>query len=163
MGEIIFHILIMGGLGVFYNEALHINTSRMTDVIGAAGFPKAIIILGFVLTAISLYISYKKYVEAKRNASGAGHEKAKELNIQFAGILGTVIVFIFMSHFIGYFLGAILLMIAIMFLLGQKKVSKIVSISVVTSLVFTVVFGKVLHVPLPRGIGVIKELSFLLF
>lgn len=160
MGEILFHLFIACGLGVFYVEATNINTARMTDVIGAAGFPKAIILLAIVLTLVSLYFTFKKYmqnsVEGKKSAEHS-------LNMQFFGIIATVIVFIIITSFLGFVFSAILLMLSIMYMLGQKNIKKVLLISVVTSMTFTLVFGKLLHVPLPRGISFIKELSFLIY
>ncbi|MDD3343889.1 MAG: tripartite tricarboxylate transporter TctB family protein [Sulfurospirillaceae bacterium] len=162
MGEIVFHIAILAALGFFYNDTLSIDTTRITDVVGAAGFPKAIIVLTFVLTAISLYFVFRKYIEESHKNIGK-KLVIEELNVQFLGLIGSVVAFIFVSEWLGYFPTSILLVFFIMFLLGQRKISKIFITSIVTSVVFTLIFGKLLHVPLPRGIGFIQELSFLLY
>ncbi len=158
MGEMIFHIVLLAVLGVFYNQSLSIDTTRMTDVVGAAGFPKAIIILAFVLTVISLYKAFRHYSETTQK-----HSKIEELNIQFIGVLGSIIVFIFATDVIGFVLASMLLSAVIMFLLGLTKLTKVAWISVSISAVFTLVFGKILHVPLPRGMGFLQELSFLVY
>ncbi len=160
MGEILFHLFIACGLGIFYVEATNINTTRMTDVIGAAGFPKAIILLALVLTLLSLYITFKKYME---NYDKGEKQSVHSLNVQFFGIIIAVVAFIIITSFLGFVFSAILLMISIMFILGQKSIKKVFFISLVTSMTFTLVFGKLLHVPLPRGISFIKELSFLIY
>lgn len=158
MGEIVFHIALLAVLGVFYNQTLSIDTTRVTDVVGAAGFPKAIIILAFILTGISLYKAFRHYSDATRK-----QHKIEELNIQFIGVLVAVVTFIFATDVIGFVLASIVLSAVIMLLLGLKKISKVAWISVGISSVFTLVFGKILHVPLPRGMGFIQELSFLIY
>jgi hypothetical protein len=160
MGEIIFHLFIACGLGAFYVESTNINTTRVVDIIGAAGFPKAIILLALALTLISLYITFKKYM---KNSMEDSKQLEGEINIQFIGMLISVVLFILSTSFIGFILAAILLMVGIMFILGQKSIKKVALIAVITSLLFTVVFGRLLHVPLPRGISLIKELSFLIY
>ena len=162
MGEIIFHIVLLVLLGFFYNDTLSIDTTRVTDVVGAAGFPKVIIVLAFILTVISLYSAFRKYNE--HSAS----EKPKqwhieELNIQFLGVIATIIAFIFASDVIGYFLDSIVLVVVLMVLLGQRKPVKIATVSLSVAFGFTMVFGKLLHVPLPRGMGFIQDFSFLLY
>jgi len=158
MGEIVFHIVLLAVMGVFYNQTLSIDTSRVTDVVGAAGFPKAIIVLAFILTVFSLYKAFRHYVNSTRK-----HHKIEELNIQFIGVLSAVIVFIFATDVIGFVLASMVLSAVIMLLLGLKKISKVAWISVGISSVFTLVFGKILHVPLPRGMGFLQELSFLIY
>lgn len=158
MGEIVFHIALLAVLGVFYNQTLSIDTTRVTDVVGAAGFPKAIIILAFILTGISLYKAFRHYSDTTRK-----QHKIEELNIQFIGVLVAVVTFIFATDVIGFVLASIVLSAVIMLLLGLKKISKVAWISVGISSVFTLVFGKILHVPLPRGMGFIQELSFLIY
>jgi hypothetical protein len=158
MGEIVFHIALLAVLGFFYNQTLSIDTTRVTDVVGAAGFPKAIIVLAFILTGISLYKTFRHYSETTRK-----QHKIEELNIQFIGVLVAVVTFIFATDVIGFVLASIVLSAVIMLLLGLKKISKVAWISVGISSVFTLVFGKILHVPLPRGMGFIQELSFLIY
>lgn len=158
MGEIVFHIALLAVLGVFYNQTLSIDTTRVTDVVGAAGFPKAIIVLAFILTGVSLYKAFRHYSDATRK-----HHKIEELNIQFIGVLASVIAFIFATDVIGFVLASMVLSAIIMFLLGLKKISKVAWISIGISSIFTLVFGKILHVPLPRGMGFLQELSFLIY
>ncbi len=162
MGEIIFHIVLLILLGFFYNDALNIDTTRVTDVVGAAGFPKAIILLAFILTAVSLYSAFRKYNE--HSASEIPKQwHIEELNIQFIGVIASIVAFIFASDIIGYLLGSTVLIAVLMVLLGQRKPVKIAAISVSVAFGFTMVFGKLLHVPLPRGAGFIQDLSFLLY
>lgn len=162
MGEIIFHIILLAVLGFFYNDTLSIDTTRVADVVGAAGFPKAIIILAFVLTVASLYKTFRNYSKQEKTIESKKYH-IEEFNIQFLGVIGSIVGFIFVSDVIGYFLGSIILVAVLMVLLGQRKVKKIAIISLGTALTFTIVFGKLLHVPLPRGMGFIQELSFLLY
>lgn len=162
MGEILFHVFILGGFGVFLAETMNINTARITDVIGPVGFPRAVIILGMILTAVSLYQSTKKYLAKKKKSNGSKVPVA-ELNIKFVGVLIGVVFFILISEYIGFFLSAFILMTTIMILLGADDKKKVIGITIVAALIFTVVFGRVLHVPLPRGISLAKELSFFLY
>jgi putative tricarboxylic transport membrane protein len=162
MGEIVFHIALLAVLGFFYNDVLSIDTTRVTDVVGAAGFPKAIIVLAFILTAFSMYTAFRSY--SKQHALGQTKKlHIEEFNIQFLGVIASIVGFIFASDVIGYLLASIILVAILMALLGQRKPVKIVTISLGTAFIFTMVFGKLLHVPLPRGMGFIQELSFLIY
>lgn len=162
MGEIVFHIAILATLGFFYNDTLSIDTTRVTDVVGAAGFPKAIIVVTFILTVFSLYGAFRKYQE-KSHAQEGKKLHIEEFNVQFIGLLVSIIAFIYATEVFGYFISSVLLVFVVMVLLGQRKPVRVVTISIVTAFIFTMIFGKLLHVPLPRGMGFIQELSFLLY
>ena len=161
MGEIIFHIGILGSLGLLFMEALKINVARATDAVGPAGFPKGIILLAVVLTAFSLYRSVRAYLVIRNNrVASVGIE---ELNTKFLGILGSVIVFIFLNSILGFFLSSLMLITSIMFLLGNRDRLKILIVTLSAAVIFTVVFGRILSVPLPRGMGIIRNISYLIY
>lgn len=156
MSEILFHTLILATFGVFYRETYNINLARVTDVIGPAGFPRGILLIGMALTLISLFRTLRKGIA--RNGG-----KVEELNLQFLGVLGTVVAFIFLSEVIGFLLAGIILLAVVMLLLGNGINYKTAVVPVIAGTAFTVIFGQLLSVPLPRGMGIIRELSFLIY
>lgn len=159
MGEIIFHVFLMGVLGVFFGQTNEINTARMTDPIGPAGFPRIIIIIAFILLAVSLKSAVKKYRESKGEEKG----KIRELDPGFLALLAAIVGFVLLVNYISFWVASLLLIGIVMVILGQKKVPKVVLITLVASLVFTIVFGRVLNVPLPRGYGLFKSISHLMY
>jgi len=161
MGEIIFHIGILGALGLLFKETLKISIARATDAVGPAGFPKGIILLAVVLTVFSLYRAFKAYLVLKNNREvSLGIE---ELNIKFLGVLGSVIVFIFLNSVLGFFLSSLILVASIMYLLGNRERVKILIVTLSAAILFTIIFGRVLSVPLPRGMGIIRNISYLIY
>lgn len=159
MGEIIFHIVFMLIFGVFLNSTFAINTKRMVDSIGPAGFPRFIIILGLILLAISLYQAIKKYMQKKDKTMG----KIEELNVTFIGILASVIVFVIAISYIGFILSAVVFLMVILLLLGERRKGIIIMYSLIGAVVFTLMFGRVLTVPLPRGLGILEQISYILY
>lgn len=158
MGEIIFHGFLMMILGFFYHQTNLINTARMTDPIGPAGFPRIMIILAFALLTSSLIKAVKKYRTTEKK-KGSIEEFDKGFLILFASIIA----FVLLVNYLGFLIASGLLILAILLILGQRKLSRVVLFTVVASLVFTLVFGNLLSVPLPRGIGALKSLSHLLY
>ncbi len=159
MGEIIFHVFLMAVLGIFYNETFSINTARMTDPIGPAGFPQIIIIASFILLAVSLRNAVKKF----RVSRGETRGKIKEFDLGFLALMVTIVGFIMLVDMIGFWVASVILISVILIILGQRKVPRIVAITLCASLVFTIVFGRVLSVPLPRGFGIFKLMSYFLY
>lgn len=157
MGEIIFHVILIIATGLFYKESFAIITGRSADPIGPAGFPQAILIIIFVLLLISLFNAIRKMKSSE--------EKSSPLHLNFAyfGLLVAIIGFIILNDIISFTLASMVFCFLLFFILGQKKYIKMAINSIIVSLVFTLVFGKILSVPLPRGLGIIKEFSYFLY
>lgn len=60
MGEIVFHVLLIGAIGYFFKESLFIDTARASDPIGPAGFPQGILILAILLALFSFFQTIRK-------------------------------------------------------------------------------------------------------
>ncbi|UFJ40302.1 tripartite tricarboxylate transporter TctB family protein [Brevibacillus humidisoli] len=160
MGEILFHVLLLICLGAFFKESLVIDTTRVSDPIGPAGFPQAILIIAIVLTLVSLFQTIRKR-KAKAEVSGGG--KPHELSKEFIGLLLTISIYVLIVDTLGFILATILLLFALLFLLGEKKPGKVVILSIVGSFGFSLLFGNLLSVPLPRGIEILKQLSYYIY
>ena len=157
MGEIIFHVILIIIMGLFFKESLAITTGRSADPIGPAGFPQAILVIILVLLLVSLFKAIGKVKAAEQKASPLN------LNMAYFGLLAGIVVFILLNDLISFTLASTIFCFILFWLLGQKKVIKMTINSIIIAVVFTLVFGQILTVPLPRGIGVIKELSYFLY
>jgi len=153
----LFHIILIVIMGLFFKESFAITSGRSADPIGPAGFPQGITIIIIVLLLISLFNAIRKM---KLNDQ---KEDAFKLNSTYFGILISIVLFIILNELISFTLSSVVFCFALFFLLGQKKYLRMLLNSIIVAGVFTLVFGKILTVPLPRGLGVIKELSYFLY
>ncbi|NUH86398.1 tripartite tricarboxylate transporter TctB family protein [Bacillus firmus] len=157
MGEIIFHVILIIIMGLFFKESLLITSGRSADPIGPAGFPQAILVIILVLLLVSLFKAIRKMKSAEQKGSPLN------LNLAYFGLLAGIVVFILLNDLISFTLASTIFCFTLFLLLGQKKYIKMTINSIIIAVVFTLVFGQILTVPLPRGIGVIKELSYFLY
>ncbi len=157
MGEAIFHVILITVMGLFFKESFEITTGRTADPIGPAGFPQAVIVLILILLLISLFNVVRKL------KSSGGKEAPLNLNIEYFGLLFAIVIFILLNDVISFTLATIVFSFALFWLLGQKGYLKMGINSLIVSVAFTLVFGKILTIPLPRGMGFIKELSYFLY
>lgn len=157
MGEIIFHIFLMGLMGAFYGESLKINTARMTDPIGAAGFPRAIILIAVLLLIPSLINAIKKYKATKKKS------EMKELDTGFLILLAVIVTFVLSINYIGFWFGAMIIISSVMLILEERRPVKVAATTIIGALVFTFVFGKILSIPLPRGFGFFEAISYFIY
>lgn len=158
MGQIVFHVVLIGIMGIFLKESFAINISRMNDPIGAAGFPRIIMILALVLLVISLI-----NVIRKNKGKLYKGEKVQELNPTFLSLIGSIVLYILLIRYIGFLISSFILIGAILYILGHRKVISGLLISVIAAFGYTIVFGRLLSVPLPRGIAVFKIMSYFLY
>lgn len=156
MGEVIFHVVLIVIMGIFAKESFAISTGRSADPIGPAGFPQVLLGIILILLIISLFNSFKKLKANEQN------EKLN-INMAYFGLLIGIVLFILLNDVISFTLATIVFCFCLFYLLGQKKYLKMSINSVIIAVAFTLVFGNVLSVPLPRGIGLIKELSYFLY
>lgn len=159
MGEIIFHIFLLVIMGVFYKGSLDINTARMTDPIGPAGFPRAIIFVAVLLIVPSLIKTIKKYRESK----GEKKEKIKELDPGFLSLLAVIVLFVLSIGYVGFWFGALVIISSVMWILNERKPVRLIATTVIGALGFTFVFGKILSIPLPRGYGFFEMVSYFIY
>lgn len=152
-----FHIILIVIMGLFFKESFAITSGRSADPIGPAGFPQGITIIIIVLLLISLFNAIRKI---KLNDQ---KDDAFKLNSTYFGILISIVLFIILNELISFTLASVVFCYALFFLLGQKKYFRMLLNSIIVAAVFTLVFGKILTVPLPRGLGEIKELSYFLY
>lgn len=157
MGEVIFHIILIVIGGLFFKESFAITSGRSADPIGPAGFPQAILAFILVLLLISLFNAIRKM------RSNQVEKSPLHLNMAYFGLLIAIVVFILLNDIISFTLASIVFCFVLFLLLGQKRYVKMMVNSIVVSIAFTLVFGKILSVPLPRGIGIIKEFSYFLY
>jgi putative tricarboxylic transport membrane protein len=157
MGEIIFHVILIIASGLFFKESFVISTGRSADPIGPAGFPQAILVIIMVLLLISLFNAIRKVKSREEKA------EPLHLNVAYFGLIVAIVGFILLNDIISFTLASIVFCFLLFSILGQKKYLKMTINSIIVSLIFTLVFGKVLSVPLPRGLGLIKEFSYFLY
>lgn len=157
MGEVIFHVVLLVVSALFLKESFVIGAGREVDPIGPAGFPQAILIIILLLLVVSLF-------KAIRNMKAVRDEEEEvNLNGTFFGIIVSIAVFIFMSEIISFALATIVFCFAMFYILGERKKLKMTINSLVIAVIVMVVFGKILSLPLPRGMGIIKELTYFLY
>ncbi|MDQ0338197.1 membrane protein implicated in regulation of membrane protease activity [Caldalkalibacillus uzonensis] len=74
-----------------------------------------------------------------------------------------IILYALIMGYIGFTLASFLFVIAAAWVFGMRKWYLLVLNGAVSTAVIVLLFGNLLGVPLPRGIGILREISFLLY
>lgn len=159
--ELLFNFVIGIVLLIFFKESTKIDGMVISsDKIGANGFPQTIIIISFILL---IYISYKNI--KNRNKAGLKESfnfKDKGFKVMVASI-GLLAVYIFTMNIIGFILGTFLFSVLASIIMGYRETLKTVIFSLVLTVAITLIFGKLFFVSLPRGLGILREISYLIY
>lgn len=157
MGSILFCFILLIIFIYFLINSINMENLRDVDPIGASGIPTFIL---FILVALLIYTLIKEVVKYKKNK-----EKTKQ-NALFTKpaliimiITVGIAIFILVLNKMGFFLSCLFLTPLLLVLLGSKSKIQIISFSVGIPILFTFLFGNILSIPLPKGIGIFSEIS----
>lgn len=89
-------------------------------------------------------------------------KKIFHLSIPVVSLL-VVIIYVLLLNVIGFIFSTVLFLYGITLLLGTKKQLTAILFSIITMVVFVILFSVLLQIPLPRGIGVFRELSLFFY
>ena len=163
MGEIIFSCLWGIFFLVFVLNSRNIENFGEADPVGPGGFPAIIAIFGLALLVVVLVQSVKALKEktalAGETTNGLQTLWKNSAVLCVAGLVGYVL----LLEILGFSVCTIALLSGLVFLLGMKPWPKALLTGLIGTAVFVLMFGRVLGVTLPRGLGVVKELSFYLY
>lgn len=158
--EIIFNI-ILGLLIVLYLFfAVQLPTLNDTaDVLGANGFPQYIGVLALLVLAIISFtvIRKKQAVEIPLFNPTLPEGRLLLANIfLLAGYIGLL-------NILGFAVSTLLYLFIAPTTFGYSKWRLLTVFSVVGAILLVSLFGTVFYIPLPRGIGLFRELSYLVY
>ena len=127
------------------------------DVLGEMGFPKFVIGVGILLLVIIFLQSLKKAGSVKQVFAFGKPEP---------GMLSTVVMlglYVAVMNYTGFALATFLFAFLNARLMGYKNYKVLAIFTVIFTVLVVLVFGKVFYVPLPRGLGLLRELSYFVY
>ncbi|MDX9861015.1 MAG: tripartite tricarboxylate transporter TctB family protein [Rhodospirillales bacterium] len=158
--ELIFNLLVGLGLLFLLFEALALpQTDNPSDVLGAGGYPLILCVLGLVVLAVITVrvIREKKSIKIPLFDLRSLDGRAVALNVAL------LFVYIMAMEVIGFILSTLLYLAAAGWLIGYRKPLRLAIYAAILTAAFTAVFGMLFYVPLPRGVGQLRELSYLIY
>ena len=161
MGGIIFNFILLVVFSGFLVMSFGIEDLREVDPLGAAGFPTFVLGLLMVLLLISLINTIKEYTKEKDTHNE--NKLSKKQIYMVVGLVVLIALFILLLNVIGFFLSILLLTPFVLLVLGERKKLVITLLTIFIPIIFTVLFGVLLGIPLPRGIGIFLEISRLIY
>ncbi len=167
--ELIFDIFLMAVLAFFFGTSFLIDpgVARKGDILGPTGFPRVIIILSFLIMVYQVFKLVQKMKaeggEAQVKKAGSVSENLEKMKAGYkkmAICMLFLLVYVAGMQYLGYAVMTFLFVASFAKAIGYKNNKKLLLFSVVITIILVAVFGTLFSITLPRGFGILKELSF---
>ena len=172
MGERVLAGFFMVFAAVFFGVALQITPPRVDTPLVGSFWPGLALAILFVCSSIEM-VRLLRQTKAEREAKAAAGEKKKRALQEAMGevdnrnllIFGGVIAFlyIFIVHYVGFIITTPIFMAVYMYVTGYRKRIMLVVAPLLAIAVFLLLFVVATYIPLPRGIGIFKDISLLIY
>lgn len=163
MFEMVFTVILAIVLILFIVLGYGIpQQSNPADFVEARGFPVIFSLIALLLLAGIVFDNIKK-----KRQNDASNEKVSEMEPKNAYkillVVAITILYILFVSKIGFVIFTLMAVYIFLNVLGSKKQLFNVIFSFVTVALLTLIFGRFFGISLPRGVGMLRELSFYLY
>ena len=158
--ELIFNCLVGLGIVFFLVQAFSLPQSdNPGDFLGAGGFPVILGILGLIVLAIVTMRVVREKTRIKVPMFDLGSLDGRSLAVNVVLLFAYIMVL----DVIGFILSTLLYLPIAGWSIGYQRPLSLALYTVAVTAVLTGVFGILFLVPLPRGAGPLRELSYMIF
>jgi putative tricarboxylic transport membrane protein len=160
--ELIFNVALILLLAYFfYLSGDYVGQRISSDFFGPKGFPQLLIVLAIlILVYLTVQLIRRNFIRLKESAAQVSDTRGYlRLLVSFVILTG----YVFLFERLGYIVSTFLFILLLPTAFGYKVSIKLVAFSLVLTLVMVLCFGTLFSTPLPRGFGLLREWSYLLY
>jgi hypothetical protein len=157
---------------IAYGIATTIPPPFVQSPLGADFWPKLVLTIVFAASAIHLVRLFFRRKEVDERLAREAEEARKEEEEETGErevfplfLFGTILSFLYILSvgLIGFTLATPIFMAIFMYVTGFRKKIMIAVVSLGTITVFLLLFVKITFIPLPRGYGIFRSISYLIY
>lgn len=161
--ELVFtSILALIAFGLFLRTFQFGGIVVSTDTIGPAGFPQFVL----VATLVLLVLIARRNILARKASSttAAPAAPAAKTDLRAVGsAVALLALYIAVLQYLGFVISTFLFSVVSIRNLGYRSLRNNLIFTFILTAGITLVFGRLFYVPLPRGIGILRQLSYLAY
>ncbi len=158
--ELIFNIILGAGIVFFMVESINLPAGENpNDIFGASGFPEILSILALIVLVFITVTVLKEKKKINIPMFDLRSEDGRKLVVSVLLLAG----YVALLNFLGFCIATLMYLFSGAVAIGYRKWVTLAIFSVVTTAVLVAVFGSVFYVPLPRGVGILRELSYMIY
>jgi putative tricarboxylic transport membrane protein len=159
-GELIFNFVLMTLLVVLYGVSLSFGGRTVsTDRFGPKGFPQLLIFASLGVLLLLTVPMLKDLRRGKMNLRPTLSSVKKPIVISSLILIG----YVFFLDIGGYTLSTLFFVFLVGRAVGYSKNVKLALFTCILTGLLVLVFGTLFSVPLPRGLGIFREMSYLIY
>lgn len=164
MADVIVCLVIIAASVFFFVLTFSFPTLIGFERLGPEFWPRlnlAVMVIMAVVIMIRSIQMQKREISSEVEPKGKEEEKKHIADVLICWAF--LIAFVLLMVYIGFLLSAFLAMAVLIFYLGEKKMLSALLTAFCLVLFIYVSFGKLLFVPMPRGVWLFRELSYYLY
>ena len=159
-GELVFNLFLIAILVVLYVVSLGFGGRTVsTDHFGPKGFPQLLILLSLGVLLLLTVRTMKDLRREKLNLRPILSSLKKPIVISSLILIG----YVFFLDIGGYILSTLVFVFLVGKAIGYSKNMKLALFTCILTGLLVLVFGTFFSVPLPRGLGILREMSYLIY
>ena len=157
--ELLFEIFLAAVLIFFMSQmAVLVEKPVAGDVLNAKGFPLIIASLALVMVTAA---AVRYVLRCKKEGKPLFGDV--QLPKSVVAVSGALLCYILVLPKIGFIICTLVYTFVNTLILGYKNKKVALIFALVLTVCFTLVFGRLFYVPLPRGVGMLKEWSYYIY
>ncbi len=158
-GELVFEVIVFMVAVFLYVVSMRMQVINPISVMRPNWWPQIILGIMMIVDAVLIYGSVVKMKKGSTRGEHMGFAVWGWLVVEIVNVA----VFIILQGLVGFLLSSFIFASVSSFVIdgGFRKVHPIISVAIAFAI--TVFFGSLLGLPLPRGVGMLREFSYLLY
>lgn len=160
MPELLFNLLLALAVILYLVAAGQLPESGDSlDTLGASGFP---LMIGVAALLVMAGLTARLLRQGNAAGSGLRETPLPDTRLMLVNV-GMLAGYILLLNVLGFAVSTLLYLFIAPTTFGYSNWQRLGMYALIGSIALVVVFGTVFFVPLPRGIGVFRELSYLVY
>jgi len=157
MGNFIINIIIFMITCIFLWESNKIVIPiRNSQLITPDFWPKTILFVLIILSAFACIMSWRE-----KDKTGFEHQRKVLFNLIL--VWSTLFLYIFLVPYFGFIITTILYLAFFTYLMGLRKIFFSFGLGFILAIISAFIFGRLLLIPFPMGIGIFKTISMIFY
>lgn len=143
--------------GILFYDTFSIEAVE-SDVIGPTTWPRLLLAFLFVFGVILFFQSIYQLKKASKDTSEVQIDLVK-----FWSSLIIIILYIPTLIYLGFMIATPLCIVLLSLIAGMRKILPLILTPLIGTAIVTLIFPILLQISLPRGVGVMREISYLFY
>lgn len=146
--------------GYFYKLTYSFKQISKYDVMGPGFWPRIVLVFLMGLIIFAIVIEIRKMIKK------VSQEEDKNQKISYKKFIFALVVsfgYFFIMRYVGFVIATLVFQGMFLFVQGVRQVKILILTPSVLTLLLFILFIKLMYLPLPKGIGIFRSFSLLLY